>query len=105
MTMQRLTIGVNRAARFLLAGNPKLIMTAANLQEAARFGKLSPLQLVEPSNDTSEKGPDDPVAVAIAMRAVVLRDERKARRPTAEQLRMRKCVMAAAFRHSCRMTA
>ena len=105
MTMQRLTTRVNRAARYLIAGNPKLIMSAADLQEAAQVGKLPRLHLVEPSTSGSQKVDDDPLAVAIAVKAVAIMSDRKGMMPSAEQIRSRKIIMEAAFRRVCRESA
>lgn len=104
MTKQKFLTGVTRAAKYLIAGNPKLSMSVAELQEAARVGKLPPLVFGGVVTGAGKLA-DDPLAIAIAMKAVVILSERKSNRPTAAQLSMREQVMAAAFRHVCRQAA
>ena len=88
MTQYQFNRRVTKAARFLLAGNRGTTFSAQDMQEAAQFGKLPPLNLEA----------NDPVAHAIHMRALAIRDERRRLYPTEALLAIRKAVMEAAYR-------
>jgi len=99
MTPQQLMIRLNRAAKYLAAGNPRLIFKAADLREAAEIAKLPPLNLHEPvgSSANHPKVSDDPLAVAMATAAVAVFERWRAMKPSAALIERRRATFDAAL--------